>query len=229
MERPGAPSRRPDPGRSAREPPPRRSLRTPRPARRAPRTHLTANSATCGGAARPAALRTSLRPAAEPRPCGGRRGPGAPEQPRAAPGPPPPRRRRVPERARALESFGGEWRPEGAAAAARRGRWRLLAPERGVGALSRARRRRRRRRERAEQREGLARAVTSAGSGRERADPNREDRQGSAPSASPSLTAVGGHPASHPAPPLSPGGAASRTSPSPTRIGTPALPLPRGS
>lgn len=60
-----------------------------------------------------------------PGPRRGQRGPSAPEQPRAAPGPPP-----SPREERALESFGGEWRPEGAAAAAGRGRWRLVAPER---------------------------------------------------------------------------------------------------
>lgn len=43
---------------------------------------------------------------------------------------PPPARHPSPREERALESFGGEWRPEGAAAAAGRGRWRLVAPER---------------------------------------------------------------------------------------------------
>ncbi|XP_021044424.1 basic salivary proline-rich protein 3-like [Mus pahari] len=98
---------------------------------------------------------------------GGRRGPSAPEQPRATPGPPP-----SPREERALESFGGEWRPEGAAAAAGRGRWRLVAPERrdwgGLGWE-------RRRRERAGRREGPTRPVTSAGSGREQSLPGLGD------------------------------------------------------
>lgn len=73
----------------------------------------------------PRSLPTGGSTVTQPGPRRGRRGRGAPQQPRAAPGPP-----LSPREERALESFGGEWRPEGAAAAAGRGRWRLVAPER---------------------------------------------------------------------------------------------------
>lgn len=117
----------------------------------------------------PRTQRTGGSTVTNPGPRGGRRGPSAPEQPRATPGPPPSPREEL-----ALESFGGEWRPEGAAAAAGRGRWRLVAPERrdwgGLGWE-------RRRRERAGRREGPTRPVTSAGSGREQAYPGWETCQ----------------------------------------------------
>ena len=86
----------------------------------------------------PRTQRTGGSTVTNPGPRGGRRGPSAPEQPRATPGPPPSPREEL-----ALESFGGEWRPEGAAAAAGRGRWRLVAPERrDWGGLGWERRRR---------------------------------------------------------------------------------------
>lgn len=118
----------------------------------------------------PRSVRTGGSTVTKPGPRGGRRGPGAPEQPRAAPGPPP-----SPREKRALESFGGEWRPEGAAAAAGRGRWRLVAPERrdwggwaGSGGGGRGRDGGRDRHSQ----------VTSAGSGREHAYPGWETCQG---------------------------------------------------
>lgn len=164
-ERAGAPSRRPGPPPPEKLAPPR-----PAPAGRAPRTHLAAGRATCGAPLR----RASLRPAvAEPGRAAAEEGPA----PRSSLAPPPGRPRPAESReARALESFGAEWRP------------RALRRRGGAGALaalgSRARRvggprRERRRRQRAGRREGPARAVTSGGSGRRQsADPGREDCQG---------------------------------------------------
>lgn len=110
----GVPSRRP-------AAPHQRSLRhpPPAPAGRAPRTHLAAGRATCGAPPRPslpqAGRRRAGRAAAEEGPA-----------PRSSLVPPPGRPRPAESReARALESFGAEWRPRA-----------LLRRRGGAGALA---------------------------------------------------------------------------------------------
>lgn len=229
-ERAGAPSRQPAPHPHPR----RRSLRPLPRARPAEPRALTSPPAAQLVAAPPRSEPPCRRPSPSPGRAAAEEGP-APWSSRA---PPPGRPRPAaasPREARALESFGCRMAAEGAAAAAGRGRWRLLAPESGEwGGLGRERRRRRR--ERAGRREGPARAVTSgvwAGeSGRQRADPGRQKFQGAAAARagpSPTAGAGGGRARPNPSPPPRPGeGNPSPFGPAPAPWGgrVPNLPLP---
>jgi hypothetical protein len=174
------------------------------------------------------ALRASLRPAR------GRRGPGAPEQPRAAPGRPRPAAAAESPRGAGAGKFRCRMAAEGAAAAAAaaaaagRGRWRLLAPVRGEwgrwggsgsGAGGGGRD------------SGGTRTGSDLCGERPRASrPQAERTARGPPSPDPPPTApspnAGGRGTRSPlGPSPAPWGAASQpSSPSPTRAGTPSLP-----